>query len=121
MAEKFDNPPIVLYGGHRIEIRQTHGFREWLSCLRDRQARVRIDDRLKRLANGNSGDTKPVGEGVLELRLRLGPGYRVYYKWHGKVLILLLTGGDKDSQTRDIAKAKQMAKEADDGISYLQV
>ena len=116
MTNNFDKPKSVLYKGQKVEIQQTPEFRDWLNGLRDRQGRVRIDDRLKRLAKGNSGDTKSVGDGVQELRMRFGPGYRIYYMWRGEVLILLLTGGDKGSQSRDIAKAKQMAKEADDGI-----
>lgn len=84
--------------------------------LWDRKTRLRIDDRLKRLADGNFGDTKPVGDGVQKLRMKFGPGYRVYYIWLGKILILLLNRGDKDSQVRDILRAKMMAKEAEDGI-----
>ena len=79
-------------------------------------ARIRIDDRLLRLASGHAGDTKSVGDGVLELRLYFGPGYRVYYTWHGERLVLLLTGGDKGSQSRDIAKAKRLAREVQDGL-----
>lgn len=100
----------------QIKIVQTETFRDWLLRLRDRKARVRIDDRLKRLISGNAGDTKSVGDGVLELRLHFGPGYRIYYMWQGDVLIILLNGGDKSSQSRDIAKAKELAKEAEDGI-----
>lgn len=110
-----DNEPTVPYKG-QITILQTEAFRDWLDCLRDRKARLRIDDRLKRLASGNAGDTKSVGDGVQELRLHFGPGYRVYYMWRDGVLIILLNGGDKGSQVRDIAKAKELAKEADDGI-----
>lgn len=97
-------------------ILQTGLFRDWLSSLRDRKARLRIDDRLKRLTGGNAGDTKSVGDGVQELRLHFGPGYRIYYIWRDGVLIILLNGGDKSSQARDIAKAKQLARDADDGI-----
>lgn len=100
----------------KIAIFQTEVFRHWILGLRDRKARVRIDDRLKRLASGHMGDTKPIGGGVRELRLHFGPGYRVYYMWQGKVLIILLTGGDKSTQARDIAAAKRLAKEANDGI-----
>ncbi|MGD9810025.1 MAG: type II toxin-antitoxin system RelE/ParE family toxin [Sphingobium sp.] len=99
-----------------ITVVQTEVFRDWLDGLRDRKARLRIDDRLKRLADGNAGDTKPVGDGVQELRLHFGPGYRIYYMWRDGVLIILLNGGDKGSQSRDIATAKRLAKEADDGI-----
>ena len=100
----------------QISIVQTETFRDWLSSLRDRRARVRIDDRLMRLASGNAGDTKSVGNGVHELRLHFGPGYRIYYMWAGDVLVILLNGGDKSTQSRDIAKAKKLAKEAEDGI-----
>ena len=93
-----------------VGIVQTEVFRDWLNGLRDRKARLRIDDRLRRLAAGNAGDTKSVGDGVQELRLHFGPGYRIYYMWQGDVLVILLTGGDKDTQPRDIAKAKQLAK-----------
>lgn len=103
-------------GGDRVAIAQTLVFRDWLDGLRDRMARVRIDDRLKRLATGHEGDTKPLGDGVRELRLHFGPGYRVYYMWQGRVLIILLNGGDKGTQKRDIANAKRLAKEAKNGI-----
>ncbi|MCU0949201.1 MAG: type II toxin-antitoxin system RelE/ParE family toxin [Porphyrobacter sp.] len=99
-----------------VAIFQTEHFRDWLDSLKDRRARVRINDRIKRLAFGNVGDTKSVGEGVQELRLHFGPGYRVYYMWRDGVLIILLLGGDKSSQSRDIARAKKLAKEADIGI-----
>lgn len=115
MPEPIDNLPNVLHEGQVIIV-QTESFRSWLNRLRDRKARLRIDDRLKRLASGNAGDSKSVGDGVRELRLHFGPGYRVYYMWQGDMLIILLNGGDKSSQARDIAKAKQLAKEADDGI-----
>ena len=104
-----------------ISMLQTEDFRDWLTGLRDRKTRIRIDDRLKRLASGNAGDTKPVGNGVQELRLQFGPGYRIYYIWQDGVLIILLNGGDKSTQARDIAKAKQLAKEANDGIEGLPV
>ena len=110
-----DKPQNVFYKGQDIKILQTPDFRDWLEKLRDRQARLRIYDRLKRLADGNFGDTKSVGDGVQELRMRFGPGYRAYYVWQGDVLVILLNGGDKDSQVRDIAKAKRIAKEIDDG------
>ena len=111
-----DNLQSVPHKGQTIEIRQTPEFDKWLCSLRDRRARLRIDDRLKRLANGSVGDTRPVGDGVQELRMNFGPGYRIYYMRRGEVLMLLLNGGDKDSQARDILRAKRMAKDADDGI-----
>ena len=119
MEDDIDNHLTVLHKGQTIEIRQTLEFDKWLRGLRDRKARLRIDDRLKRLANGNIGDTKSVGDGVQELRMKFGSGYRVYYMWRGEVLILLLNGGDKDSQARDILRAKRMAKDADDGIENI--
>lgn len=115
-----DNSNAVLYEG-QIVIVETEQFRDWLDGLRDGKARLRIDDRLRRLANGNVGDTKSVGDGVQELRLHFGPGYRVYYTWRDGVLIILLCGGDKGSQARDIAKAKKLAKEAEDGIEGLPI
>ncbi len=98
---------------------QTFEFREWLNNLRDRRARLRIDDRLRRLSGGTAGDTKSVGDGVQELRLHFGPGYRIYYIWRDGTLIILLNGGDKDTQERDISRAKRLAKEADDGIESI--
>jgi putative addiction module killer protein len=118
--DDLDDPRPVLYRG-QVVILQTAQFRDWLNSLRDRKARLRIDDRLKRVASGNAGDTKAVGDGVHELRVHFGPGYRVYYIWRDGVLIILLNGGDKGSQARDIAKAKKIAKEADDGIEGLPV
>ena len=116
MIRDVDPNHNVLYKGQTITIVQTPIFRDWLTGLGDRRARLRIDDRLKRLAAGNAGDTKSVGGGIQELRMRFGAGYRVYYMWRGEVLIILLNGGDKSSRARDIAKAKNLAKEAEDGI-----
>lgn len=115
MTNKIDTAPNVPYRGQNIEILQTPDFSDWVKKLRDRQARLRIYDRLKRLADGNFGDTKSVGDGVQELRMRFDPGYRIYYLWQGDVLIVLLNGGDKDSQVRDITKAKKIAKEINNG------
>jgi len=95
-----------------VELRyyQTSGgeqpFVDWLQGLRDRQARTRIEARLARVAVGNPGDAEPVGEGVLELRIDWGPGYRVYFSRVGNVIVLLLCGGDKRTQQRDINRAK---------------
>jgi putative addiction module killer protein len=82
-------------------------FHEWLLRLQDRQALTRIEARLARLAVGNFGDSKPVGEGVMELRVDWGPGYRVYFARIGQVVILLLCGGDKRTQYKDIERAKE--------------
>jgi putative addiction module killer protein len=95
-----------------IEVRQTDLFASWLRKLRDKQARARIQIRVRRLSLGNFGDVKPVGEGVSELRIDYGPGYRVYFQRIGNLLVLLLVGGDKKTQDADIAKAKKLAKEA---------
>jgi putative addiction module killer protein len=81
-------------------------FVEWLQGLGDRQARTRVQARLARVAVGNLGDVEPVGEGVLELKIDWGPGYRVYFARAGKVIVLLLCGGDKRTQQRDIQRAK---------------
>jgi putative addiction module killer protein len=87
------------------QILRTDVFNDWLRGLRDLKARARIDMRIKRLADGNPGDVRPVGQGVSELRLNFGPGYRVYYAAHGDELILLLAGGDKSTQESDIDEA----------------
>jgi putative addiction module killer protein len=94
-----------------IEIRETSVFTRWLRSLRDEEARARIAARVRRLAFGNPGDVKPVGKGISELRIHLGPGYRVYFVQRGQVLIVLLCGGDKSTQQSDIAAAKLLAKE----------
>ncbi|SDN76734.1 putative addiction module killer protein [Methylobacterium phyllostachyos] len=92
-------------------VRRTAEFIAWLMALRDVQARTRITKRINRMAAGNFGNTKSVGDGVSELRFDFGPGYRVYYTLRGDVVVILLCGGDKGSQARDIARAKVMARE----------
>ena len=92
-----------------IEVRQTKAFSDWMARLRDHRARARIAARIDRLALGNPGDVKPVGEGISELRVDYGPGYRVYFVKRGKALILLLCGGDKSTQNKDIKTAKEIA------------
>jgi putative addiction module killer protein len=94
-----------------IEVRQTDEYEKWFDSLRDRQARARIDIRVRRLSLGNPGDAKPVGEGVSELRIDYGPGYRVYFVQRADVLIVLLAGGDKRTQDQDIRIAKQVARD----------
>lgn len=93
-----------------MEIKQTYVFRAWESKLRDIRARTIIASRLLRLSGGLQGDAMPVGEGVGELRIHYGPGYRIYFKLQGDVLIILLCGGDKSSQAQDIIRAKTLAK-----------
>lgn len=86
-------------------------FSDWLASLRDVRAKAEIARRIRRLALGNPGDVKPVGQGVSELRIHTGPGYRVYFVQRGDILIILLCGGEKDSQDRDIRAALRFAKE----------
>ena len=93
-----------------IEIRKTEIFAKWIDGLRDVRARARILVRIERLVEGNPGDVRPVGEGVSEMRIDYGPGYRVYYKKQGSKLVILLAGGDKRSQSRDIKNALNLAK-----------
>jgi len=94
-----------------FEVVSTGDFEKWLKKLKDRQGKLRILERIDRLAHGNPGDVKPVGRGVSELRLAYGPGYRIYYLQDGTTLILLLFGGDKSTQGKDIDKAQQLADE----------
>jgi len=97
-----------------IELKQTETFAKWEGRLRDKRAKTLIAARLARLARGLPGDVEPVGEGVSELRIHYGPGYRVYFQQRGAVVIVLLCGGDKKTQAHDIATAKKLAKEWSD-------
>jgi putative addiction module killer protein len=94
-----------------IEIRKTDVFSAWLDRLRDVKARARVQARIERFATGNAGDAKPVGEGISELRIDYGPGYRVYFKKQGRKLIVLLAGGDKGTQAKDIKTALRLARD----------
>jgi putative addiction module killer protein len=98
-----------------FEIRCTNAFADWLDRLRDDVAVARIASRIKRMEAGHFGDVAPVGDGISEMRVHHGPGYRVYFVQRKRVVIILLCGVDKSSQARDIQKAKQMALEVDDG------
>lgn len=93
-----------------IEIKQTSTFKKWRLKLKDQRAKALIASRIDRLAFGHVGDAAPVGEGVSELRIHYGPGYRVYFQRRGDVLIILLCGGDKSSQDKDIQIAKKLAQ-----------
>jgi putative addiction module killer protein len=92
---------------------QTRAFQSWFESLRDRQAQKHILVRIGRLERGNFGDVKPVGEGISELRINFGPGYRLYLIRRGNEVVLLLRGGDKDSQPNDVKLAKRLAKETE--------
>jgi putative addiction module killer protein len=94
-----------------LEVRQTETYIQWFANLRDRQARARIDVRIRRLSLGNPGDVRPVGEGVSELRIDYGPGYRVYFVERAQKVIILLAGGDKRTQAQDIQTAVALARE----------
>ena len=93
-----------------VELRKTALFVQWLDGLRDLKARARVQARVERLVAGNPGDVEPVGEGVSELRIDYGPGYRVYFKKRGRELTILLAGGDKTTQTKDIKVALRLAR-----------
>lgn len=93
-----------------LQIRKTETFAQWLDGLRDVRARARVQVRIERLAAGNAGDVQPVGEGVSELRIDYGPGYRVYFKKHGREVVILLAGGDKRTQSADIKTALRVAR-----------
>lgn len=99
------------YNINMIDLIRSATFDRWLSGLRDRRAVARITARMDRLAGGNPGDVEPVGEGVSELKINYGPGYRVYFIQRGAILIILLCGGDKSTQSRDIKRAKELAKQ----------
>ena len=93
-----------------LEIRETSAYARWFSALRDRTAKARIDIRIRRLSLGNPGDVRPVGEGVSELRIHFGPGYRIYFIKQGETVVILLAGGEKSSQGDDIKHAKDLAR-----------
>ena len=93
-----------------VEVRKTEIFAKWLDGLHDIRARARVLVRIERLAAGNPGDARPVGEGVSELRIDYGPGYRVYYKQYGRKVIILLAGGDKRTQTKNVKTALRLAQ-----------
>jgi len=92
-----------------MRIRKTSVYSKWIKGLRDSRARYRILTRIKRLEEGNPGDCSPIGEGLSEMRIHYGPGYRVYFKDTGNEIVILLCGGDKSTQQADIARAKQIA------------
>lgn len=97
-----------------FEIRQTEVFADWLAGLSDSRAAARIAQRVVRLQSGLFGDVKPVGDGISELRIDYGPGYRVYFVQRGRILMILLCGGDKRTQQRDISRAKALAADMEE-------
>lgn len=94
-----------------IELKQTEAFRKWRARLKDERVRALIASRLDRLAFGHAGDAEPVGQGISELRIHYGPGYRIYFQRRGNTIVILLCGGTKSGQARDIELAKCLAKE----------
>jgi len=97
-----------------FEVRQTETYKKWFKTLKDRKARARIDIRIKRISLGNLGDVKSVGKGVFELRIDYGPGYRVYFVERNGIRIILLAGGRKSTQNKDIKKAQELARLVED-------
>lgn len=97
-----------------LELKQTETFRKWWTKLRDERARGLIASRLDRLAYGHTGDAEPVGQGISELRIHYGPGYRIYFQKRGETIVILLCGGDKSSQAKDIKAAKRLAAEGNE-------
>jgi putative addiction module killer protein len=94
-----------------FELKQTETFRKWRLRLKDHRVRAIIASRLDRLALGHAGDAEPIGEGVSELRIHYGPGYRIYFQKRGSAIIVLLCGGDKSTQAKDIRAAQRLARE----------
>ena len=116
MSERPPLPAVVVVSDRihsMVEVRQTNVYRRSFRKIKDRRARARILTRIRRLSLGNPGDARPVGEGVSELRIDYGPGYRVYYVQRGETVVVLLAGGDKDSQDRDIRNSLRLARNLD--------
>ena len=111
MITTVDTFRAVNYSLRMVELIKSDKFDRWFRKLKDRHAKARIQMRIDRLALGNPGDVEPIGDGLSELRIGYGPGYRVYYMQRGDVLIVLLCGGDKRTQNQDIQKAKSIAAE----------
>lgn len=111
MCTTVDTLPRVNYSYHMIEVRTTARFTKWFRSLKDRRAKARIQARIDRVEMGHFGDVASVGEGVSELRIFYGPGYRVYFVQKDAVVVILLSGGDKSSQKADIAKAKEIVRQ----------
>ena len=97
-----------------VTIRETEQLKAWIRALKSHQIRQAINANIRRLSVGNFGNTKPVGSGIFELRIDYGPGFRVYFTRRGNEVVLLLCGGDKSTQNRDIESAKQLAKKSEE-------
>lgn len=111
---QLDRPYLIEYTWRVYQVRQTDRFREWLAGVDDRLTRIRLGRRLEKVQRGSLGDVAPVGEGVFELREDFGPGWRMYFVRRGRVLIVMLGGGTKRTQGRDIAAAKRLAAKLED-------
>ena len=109
MLGAFDILPIVVDNGAMLDVLESVTFTRWVEGLRDTRAVARIQARLRNVALGNFGDVRSVGEGISEMRIHYGPGYRLYFLRRGETVVILLCGGDKDSQQRDIELAKRIA------------
>jgi putative addiction module killer protein len=102
------------YDEYMITIRETEQFKSWILNIKDNVTQAIINARIRRISTGNFGDSRSVGDGVFELRIHYGPGYRVYFKDTGKEIVILLCGGDKSTQSRDITAAKQIAQNVEE-------
>ena len=111
---RVDRADVVAYKLHMPTIKRTDEFSSWLKKLGDVRAKAKILQRIDRLSQGNPGDVAPVGSGISEMRIHYGPGYRVYFVQRGEEVVVLLCGGDKSSQSADIASAKKLASELED-------
>jgi len=107
--KKLDKTYLTGYNNTQITIKETEFFRKWIKALKDKIAKSIINARIRRLSFGNKGDAKNLGDGIFELRVDYGPGYRVYFTEHKNSITILLCGGDKSTQTKDIIRAKQIA------------
>ena len=111
-----DDVYITVYNCPMFTLLSTPKFKKWIDALKDRRAAVRIFDRIARAEGGNLGDVKSLGEGVSEMRISYGPGYRLYFTRRGPIVVLLLCGGDKSTQMQDIAEAKRLARDWKEGL-----
>jgi len=109
-ASTIDILYLIRYNMYMIEIRETAVYKKWFEALKDKKAKARIDVRIRRISLGNFGDVKPVGKGISELKIDYGPGYRVYFMKQENIIVILLCGGDKSTQPKDIQKAQDLVR-----------